>query len=191
QLADVVALERTLPDGSAVRMYGVVTQIAARHEGAHFDSDVFLIESGVLPAEVSEVAAVSATRFEPEIFVPPLPGSHVRIAQGLERDQALFFDRMRQKVPVGLGHDEQPLYANLEFIDGTRGAHINISGISGVATKTSCSSTATTWTWIRRKRRATSCSGWSRKRSAASRSSLPRRSTPPAPCPTSRRARRA
>jgi len=136
QLDDVVALERTLPDGSAVRMYGVVTQISARHEGAHFDSDVFLIESGVLPAEISEVAAVSATRFEPEIFVPPLPGAHVRIAHGLDRDQALFFDRMRQKLPIGLGHDEQPLFANLEFIDGTRGAHVNISGISGVATKT-------------------------------------------------------
>src|SRR4029077_11317749 len=28
------------------------------------------------------------------------------------------------------------LVANLDFIDGTRGAHVNISGISGVATKT-------------------------------------------------------
>ena len=29
------------------------------------------------------------------------------------------------------------MYLNLEFLDGTRGAHVNISGISGVATKTS------------------------------------------------------
>ncbi|MGZ4242517.1 MAG: ATP-binding protein, partial [Actinomycetota bacterium] len=136
QLDDVVALERALPDGTTVEMYGVVSQVRARHEGAHFDSDVFLISDGVLPAEVSEVAAVSATRFDPEIFVPPLPGAHVWRAQGDTRDRALFFDGMRQKLPVGLSHDEQPLYANLEFLDGTRGAHVNISGISGVATKT-------------------------------------------------------
>ena len=33
QLDDVVALERSLPDGETVRMYGVVSQISARHEG--------------------------------------------------------------------------------------------------------------------------------------------------------------
>ena len=44
---------------------------------------------------------------------------------------------MEHRVPIGLGRDGAPLYANLEFLDGTRGAHVNISGISGVATKTS------------------------------------------------------
>jgi hypothetical protein len=43
---------------------------------------------------------------------------------------------MERKLPIGLGRDGAPLYANLDFIDGTRGAHVNISGISGVATKT-------------------------------------------------------
>jgi hypothetical protein len=71
QLDDVVALERQLPDGRQVRMYGIVVQVRARHEGARFDSDVFLIQDGILPAEVSQAAQVIATRFEPEIFVPP------------------------------------------------------------------------------------------------------------------------
>ena len=44
---------------------------------------------------------------------------------------------MERKVPVGLTRDDELAYANLEFMDGTRGAHVNISGISGVATKTS------------------------------------------------------
>src|SRR5690242_21380228 len=43
---------------------------------------------------------------------------------------------MARKLPIGIGRDGAPLFANLEFIDGTRGAHVNISGISGVATKT-------------------------------------------------------
>jgi DNA helicase HerA-like ATPase len=136
QLDDVVALERVLPSGETVRIYGIVSQVRARHEGARFDSDVFLIAEGVLPAEVSEAALVAATRFEPETFVPPRPGQPVRRAAGVERDQALFFDGMRRRLPAGLSRDDEPLYVNLEFLDGTRGAHVNISGISGVATKT-------------------------------------------------------
>jgi DNA helicase HerA-like ATPase len=137
ELDDVLALERILPTGEMVKIFGTVSQVRARHEGAQFDSDVFLIEAGVLPAEVVEAAQVAATRFEPEIFVPPRPGQLVRRAHDKERDQALFFDRMENRVPVGLSRNGEPLWVNLEFINGERGAHINISGISGVATKTS------------------------------------------------------
>ncbi len=136
QLDDVVALQRVLPDGEIVRVYGMVSQVRARHEGARFDSDVFLIEDGVLPAEVSEAAQITATRFEPEIFVPPRPGQAVARAEGEEHDRALFFDQMTERLPIGLSRSNEPFYANLEFIDGRRGAHVNISGISGVATKT-------------------------------------------------------
>jgi DNA helicase HerA-like ATPase len=137
QLDDVVALERgDLPGHEPVRIYGVVGQVRARHEGARFDSDVWLISDGVLPAEVSEAALVQATRFEPEVFVPPRPGDEVRKAAGLERDEALFFDTMERKLPAGLTRDDEPLYLNLDFVDGTKGAHVNISGVSGVATKT-------------------------------------------------------
>jgi hypothetical protein len=142
QLDDVVALERNLPNGERVRIFGMVTQVRARHEGALFDSDVFLIESGVLPAQVSQAAKIVATRFEPEVFVPPLPGQEVRRARGRDREQALFFDGMEEskRLAAGLSRDEEPVYLNLEFLDGTRGAHVNISGISGVATKTTYAS---------------------------------------------------
>ncbi|MGH8909874.1 MAG: ATP-binding protein [Egibacteraceae bacterium] len=136
QLDDVVALERTPPGRGPVRIYGMVSQVRARHEGARFDSDVFLIADGLLPAEVCEAAQVMATRFEPEVFVPPLPGCPVRRAVGDERDAALYFDGMRQRLAAGLSRDDEPFYLNLEFLDGTRGAHVNISGVSGVATKT-------------------------------------------------------
>ncbi|MGH8930294.1 MAG: hypothetical protein ACRDZO_06580, partial [Egibacteraceae bacterium] len=42
--------ERTPPGRGKVRIFGVVSQVRARHEGARFDSDVFLIADGVLPA---------------------------------------------------------------------------------------------------------------------------------------------
>ena len=137
QLDDVVAVDRRLPDGEVVSIYGVITQIRARHEGATFQSDVFLIAEGVLPAEVSEAALVQPTRFEPEILLPPLPGDPVRLAVEAERDIALSFDDVERKLPAGLSRSNEPAYLDLDFIDGTKGAHINISGISGVATKTS------------------------------------------------------
>ena len=137
QLDDVVTTDRTIPSRGVVRTAGVVTQVTARHEGASFGSDVFLISDGMLPAHVQELAEITTTRVEPECYVPPLPGTAVRRATGPERDHALYFDAMQNKMVVGLGRDGEAIYVNLDFLDGTRGAHVSISGISGVATKTS------------------------------------------------------
>ncbi|MGH3964450.1 MAG: ATP-binding protein [Pseudonocardiaceae bacterium] len=137
QLDDVVVTVRTVPGVGPVMTSGVVTQVRSRHEGASFGSDVFLIADGVLPAQVQEVAEITTTRVEPECYVPPRPGELARRATGEERARALYFDGMEQKVPVGLGRDGDPIYVNLEFLDGTRGGHVSISGVSGVATKTS------------------------------------------------------
>ena len=137
QLDDVVVTSRDLPDGSTVAIAGVVTAVRARHEGAMFDSDVFAIADGTLPAQIQEAAEVTTTRVTPEVYVPPQPGAVVHRAKDKARDQALYFDRMDRQVPIGFGRDGEPLFLNADFIDGSRGAHVSISGISGVATKTS------------------------------------------------------
>jgi DNA helicase HerA-like ATPase len=137
QLDDVVSTQRSVPGGDPVTISGVVTQVRARHEGAQFESDVFAIAEGTLPAQVQEAAEITTTRVEPEVYLPPMPGAPVHRAVGRERAAALHFDGMEKKVPIGTGRDGEPLYLNAEFLDGTRGAHVSISGISGVATKTS------------------------------------------------------
>ena len=138
QLDDVVVTSRQVPGHGLIQVSGIVTNVEAVHEGAQYASDVFLIEQGALPAEVSEVAEVTVTRVEPEIYVPPRPGAVVVRATGDERATALYFDNMGDaKLPIGLGRDGQIVYANMEFVDGTRGGHISISGVSGIATKTS------------------------------------------------------
>ena len=137
QLDDVVTCSRDVPGVGSVVTSGVVTEIVSRHEGATFGSDVFLIADGVMPAQVQEIAEVTTTRVDPECYVPPRPGESAYRADGLVRDRALYFDQMDAKVPVGVGRDGEPVFVNLEFLDGTRGAHVSISGISGVATKTS------------------------------------------------------
>src|SRR3989304_6028380 len=39
--------------------------------------------------------------------------------------------------PVGGGGEGEPLFIDLDFFDGRKGGHMSVSGISGVATKTS------------------------------------------------------
>src|SRR5438445_892845 len=136
QLDDAVIVDTEVPGRGTVRIAGIVQDARARHEGASFDTDVFLIDRGVLPVDTAVAAQVVATRFEPEVFVPPLPGLTAFRARGKDRDEALYFDQMERRVPAGLSRDGEPVFLDLDFLDGTRGAHLNISGVSGVATKT-------------------------------------------------------
>ncbi|MEV4137143.1 ATP-binding protein [Dactylosporangium sp. NPDC049742] len=137
QLDDVVVTERELPGQPPVKIAGVVTAVRARHEGVVFDSDVFLVADGTLPATVQEAAEITTTRVDPEVYVPPTPGAVVHRAQGDARAGALYFDRMDRTIPMGFGRDGAAMFINADFLDGSRGAHVSISGISGVATKTS------------------------------------------------------
>lgn len=136
QLDDAVIVDTEVPGRGIVRIAGLVQEVRARHEGATFDTDVFLIDRGVLPVDTAVAAQVVATRFEPEVFVPPMPGLPALRARGKDRDEALYFDQMTRRVVGGLSRDGEPMYLDLDFLDGTRGAHVNISGVSGVATKT-------------------------------------------------------
>jgi DNA helicase HerA-like ATPase len=139
QLDDVVHVQTTLPDGAAIDIYGVVDEVQARQEGVTLTSDVALAREGTLPAAPVVAAHVAVTRVDPEVYVPPMPGAEVALASGEARATALSFDRMdpNELLPLGRARTGQPVYGNLEFLDGGAGAHLNISGISGVATKTS------------------------------------------------------
>ncbi|MEX2373037.1 MAG: ATP-binding protein, partial [Dehalococcoidia bacterium] len=130
-----------LPSGEFVDTYGVVDELKAKQEGVTLTSDVALSTDGILPTQSSVSAHVSVTRVEPEIYVPPMPGQPLYLASEEARDKALFFDRMCDgdedfRFPVGLDRSNRIVFGNLEFLDGSRGAHVNISGVSGVATKT-------------------------------------------------------
>ncbi len=140
QLDDVVMVNTQVPGVGPLRISGVVDMVRSRHEGSRFDSDVFLAEEGLLPLEIARAAHVVATRFEPELYVPPTPGNAVARTVGDERDEALYFDTMDDKLIAGIARDGLPVYLDLAFVDGRRGAHVNISGISGIATKTSYAS---------------------------------------------------
>jgi DNA helicase HerA-like ATPase len=138
QLDDLVVVRTAVPKAGEVRMYGVVTEVEATYEGASFPSDTRLIaEKGSLPAAKVRSARIAVTRVDPELWVAPDPGEVVDRARGDERMKALYADQMERPLPVGLGRDGEPVFADLDFFDGRKGGHMSISGISGVATKTS------------------------------------------------------
>ena len=138
QLDELLAVTTDLPDGRQVTHYGIVTELRSRFEGADLPSDTGRVVDSTLPAEHVRRAEVRVLRVVPELFVAPHAGASAARAAGPHRAIALFEDEMtRGKLPVGLDLGGDPVYADMRFVDGRSGGHVSISGISGVATKTS------------------------------------------------------
>jgi len=138
QLDDLVVVRTEVPGREELCTYGIVTESQALYEGASFESDTHRIaEEGTLPAAKVRSATVAVTRVLPEIWVAPDPGGLVLRAAGPERARALYADEMERPLPIGIGRDGLPVHVDLDFFDGRKGGHMSISGVSGVATKTS------------------------------------------------------
>ena len=138
QLDDLVVVRTEVPKRGEVKTYGVVTEVEGIYEGAHFESDTVRIAAeGTMPGAKVRSARVAITRIDPEVWVAPDPGEVAARATGHERDKALYVDQMDRALPVGVGRDGSPMFVDLDFFDGRKGGHMSISGISGVATKTS------------------------------------------------------
>ena len=138
QLDELLAVATVLADGREITHYGIVTELGSRFEGAEFPSDTARVVESALPAEHVRRAEVRVLRVAPEVFVAPHAGSAAYRVHGKHRQLALFEDEMTQgKLPLGLDLGGEPVYADMRFVDGRAGAHVSISGISGVATKTS------------------------------------------------------
>lgn len=139
QLDDIVYLEVADPlePTETVRFYGLVDEVRRRFEGVQFESDTELVVQGLMPASVSYAAHVLVTRVEPEDFIPPGPGDKLFFAEAESLEKALYLDNMENPLPAGVLRNGEAAYLNFDFINGSKGAHINISGISGIATKTS------------------------------------------------------
>ena len=78
------------------------------------------------------------------IYIPVQEGKKVYLATENEINMALGLDQVKNPIPAGYikmyeGDNEQilPVHFNSHFLIGPEGAHLNISGISGLASKTS------------------------------------------------------
>lgn len=138
QLDDLVSSGQRLPDGTEVSHYGIVVEGFGEIEGAELASDTRRITAErTMPGDTTRRVDVQVLRTMPEMWLPPDPGAVVERVPGKDRDLALFVDQMEHPLALGLDAARQPVYADFSFINGEKGGHISISGISGVATKTS------------------------------------------------------
>ncbi len=103
--------------------------------------------SAVDPSRRSEIRLyqTAVLRHEPEEPLQPVPLGEVYLATDADVATALRMDAFLggekpTGMPVGLyaaGGLEAPVYLDAEFLLGPEAAHLNINGVSGLATKTS------------------------------------------------------
>ena len=89
------------PAGASLRISGIVQDVRARHEGASFDTDVFLVDRGVLPGRHRRRRAggrhpLRAGDLRPAHARPAASGRAARTAT-----QAMYFDQMDRRAPGG------------------------------------------------------------------------------------------
>lgn len=123
-----------------VAHYGIVTECSSQIEGAQFSTDTQRIAGArTMPGVIAQTATVRVLRADPEVWIPPRAGAPVERATGVDRERALFVDQMddRARLPIGFDRRLEPVYVDFTFLNGEKGGHVSISGVSGVATKTS------------------------------------------------------
>jgi len=133
-------------------VYGVVTDGFAYSDLATPLHDVIGAEgdparAGEAPAVRQEIRLWTAAvlRQMPEEPLQPVPLGEVHVATDADVALALRMDAYLHSaqptaIPVGLytsGGLEAPVYLDADFLLGPEAAHLNISGVSGLATKTS------------------------------------------------------
>jgi uncharacterized protein len=139
QLDDLVVCSQSLPGGGEVTHYGIVVEGTGQIEGAELPTDTQRIAAErTMPGVTVRRVEVQVLRTVPELWLPPLPGAAVRrVSTRAEREAALFVDQMQRPLPIGVDQAGDPVLADFSFINGEKGGHVSISGVSGVATKTS------------------------------------------------------
>jgi DNA helicase HerA-like ATPase len=138
-------------DGGRV-VYGVVTDGFAYSDLATPLHDVIGAEgdparAAAAPTVRQEIRYWTAAvlRQIPEEPLQPVPLGQVFVANDTDVAQALRMDAYLHSptptaIPIGLyssGGLEAPVYLDADFLLGPEAAHLNISGVSGLATKTS------------------------------------------------------
>jgi len=108
----------------------------------------FIGAEGNPEAEVATVRpevrcyTAAVLRVEPEDPLQPVPVGPVYLADDLAVSKALRMDAFQEAtgIPVGLyqnGEQLSPVFLDSEFLIGPEAAHLNVTGVSGLATKTS------------------------------------------------------
>ncbi|MCI5189016.1 MAG: ATP-binding protein [Candidatus Electrothrix sp. AS4_5] len=132
--------------------YAVLEEIAhitdsSGHIGSYVSSDFGDVASkpetlrlGLSFAKCKVLSNHPRSRDQTQIYMPVRDGSPVYFANENEIIEALGLKNIKNPIPAGFietSNASVPIRFNRDFLVGPEGAHLNISGISGLATKTS------------------------------------------------------
>jgi DNA helicase HerA-like ATPase len=138
-------------DGHGRTVYAVVTDgrgysdlLTPLHDVMASEGDPGSVPPPTRRAEI-RLWTAAVLRQEPAEPVQPVPLAEVHMADARDVEVALRMDAYAQgdertAIPVGLysaGGTRAPVYLDADFLLGPESAHLSISGVSGLATKTS------------------------------------------------------
>lgn len=145
---DIVEAEQVAYEGIS-RTYGIVTSLEHTTDAPSHLSNFISSDFGQAVGEPNTVrqgttvARVAVLSNDRDIYMPVPCDRPVRFADETGIHVALGMDRIpeRFRVPAGLismsNGTQAVVYFDLRYVLGPEGAHVNITGISGLATKTS------------------------------------------------------
>lgn len=146
---DIVEAEQVAPNGGTSRTYGIVTTLEHTTDAPTHLTNFISNDFGQVSSEPNTirqgttVARVAVLSNDQDIYMPVLNDRPVRFADEIGIHTALGIEQIpeRYRVPAGLiemsNGTRAVVYLDSRYILGPEGAHINITGISGLATKTS------------------------------------------------------
>lgn len=129
--------------GIVIEAHGYTDLVSALYDYIGADQSPFLADEA--PTQRPEIRAfkVAVLRMEPEEPMQPVPIGPVYLADDEAVLMSLRMDEYVSKgrgIPVGVyvkGGMNSPVYLDTDFLLGPEAAHLNITGVSGLATKTS------------------------------------------------------
>ena len=139
-------------NGVIPRVYGVVTDGLSYTDLATplddvlgFDADPARAASSSTVRTEIRLYTAAVLRHVPDEPLQPVPMGVVVLANDVDVQVALRMDAfMKGETPTGIpigvyrgGGQESPIYLDADFLLGPESAHLNITGVSGLATKTS------------------------------------------------------
>lgn len=134
------------------KTYGVVEEISHITDSESFLGEYFSNDFGSLDVDPNtervgmNFVLARVVKNTQNIYIPVQNGQRVSLGDREDIEEALGLDEVKNKTVCGYlqmyeGVDgaevDLPVYVNSDFLIGPEGAHLNISGISGLATKTS------------------------------------------------------
>ena len=146
---DIVEAEQVAPGGEKSRTFGIVTTLEHTTDAPSHLSNYISNDFGQVSTEPNTlrqgttIARVAVLSNDQDIYMPVMNDRPVRFADENGIHVALGIDQVpeRYRVPAGLirmsNGTQAVVYLDSRYILGPEGAHVNISGISGLATKTS------------------------------------------------------